>query len=186
MSFTCGMRALAVAAIGLMTLAGCNQDSRLAVENEKSGGLWAILVRSSAFEDQGAIPAKYSAKGGNVSPALKWNAGPSGTKEYVVIVQDTNSGGDRPATHWLVYGIPAGTTSLPEGSAGGFKQGQNFKGEVGYIGPEDTGSKHEYHFQVLALDRPLDAAEGAIGHELADKYQGWVLAKGQLIGTYEK
>jgi len=187
MSFTCGIRALAVVAmVGLISLAGCNQESKLAVENPKSGGLWAILVRSSAFNDGEAIPAKYSAAGGNVSPALKWNAGPGGTKEYVVIVQDANSSGDRPANHWLVYGIPAGVTSLPEGSAGGFKQGKNYKGEIGYIGPGKTLDEHRYFFQVLALDRPLDAAEGAEGPDLAAKYQGWVLAKGQLIGTYKE
>jgi len=182
------MFGLTVAAGLLAALAGgCSNENKVATANPRTGGLWALKVTSSAFGDGEAIPRKYAADGGNLSPALKWNSGPSGTKEFVVIVQDANSSGDRPATQWLVYGIPANVTSLPEGSAGGFKEGKNHKGQVGYAGPElKGGEEHKYFFQVLALDRPLTAEAGADPQELAKMYDGWILAKGQLIGTYKQ
>jgi phosphatidylethanolamine-binding protein (PEBP) family uncharacterized protein len=54
------------------------------------------------------------------------------------------------------------------------QQGQNSALKVGYTGcaPPKGDLAHHYHFQLFALDRMLD-----IGH---------VIAKGELVGTYQR
>src|SRR5688572_25035078 len=77
--------------------------------NEKS-----LRVESSAFQDKGMIPAKYTADGENVSPPLSWSAGPKGTTCYALVVDDP----DAPAgtwVHWIAWNIHG--TSLEEGAS---------------------------------------------------------------------
>ena len=71
---------------------------------------------------------------------------------------------------------------------GGGEQGKNSDGSVGYFGPHPPkgAPPHHYHFQVFALDRKAVARPGterdAVLHDMA----GHVLAKGLLVGTYER
>ena len=52
--------------------------------------------------------------------------------------------------------------------------------------PPEGDPPHHYHFQVFALDRELDLPHGASRAELLEAMQGHVLAKGQLVGTYQR
>ena len=47
-----------------------------------------LTVTSPAFAPSGVIPFENTQYRGNVFPGLSWTAGPSGTKAYVVILQD--------------------------------------------------------------------------------------------------
>lgn len=174
-------------------VAGCSAESKLASKSALSGGLWTVKVQSPAFKHEGEIPEKYTQEGMNVSPPLKWSAGPAGVKEWVVIVEDADNkvtGGaekGRPTLHWMVYGIPGNVHELPEGAASQvtYLQGKNYKGETGYAGPmPPPGKKHRYYFQVFALDSEQSFAPGMTRTQLAEKFKGNVLSKGQLIGTY--
>lgn len=190
------MRNLIVPAMALVwaaLLGGCSAESKLASKSTLSGGLWSVKVQSPAFEHEGEIPEKYTQEGMNVSPPLKWSAGPSGVKEWVLIVEDADrqvSEGPekgRPMLHWMVYGIPGNVTELPEGAASQMKymQGKNSSGENSYAGPMPLpGKKHRYFFQVFALDTEQDFSPGMTRLELAEKFKGNVLSKGQLVGTY--
>jgi phosphatidylethanolamine-binding protein (PEBP) family uncharacterized protein len=59
------------------------------------------------------IEAKYTCDGENISPALNWFNVPNQTKSFVLIMSDPDAPGGT-FYHWLVYNIPASTTSLPE------------------------------------------------------------------------
>lgn len=174
-------------------LVGCSAEGKLASRGKLSGGLWTVMVSSPAFKHEGEIPEKYTKDGLNVSPPLKWSAGPSGLKEWVLIVEDADatarsgSGKGRPLCHWLVYKIPAHVTELGERASESLKypQGRNYTGESGYAGPNPPkGKKHRYYFQLFALDEVQDFAPGLDGAELVKQFKGHVLSKGQLIGTY--
>src|SRR4051794_32747386 len=89
---------------------GCSSESKLASNSDLSGGLWSLSVNSPAFNSDGMIPVKYTADGENVSPPLTWSGGPSGTREFILIVQDPDAPGDFPYLHWFVYRIPATMT----------------------------------------------------------------------------
>jgi hypothetical protein len=59
------------------------------------------------------MPDLYTCKGKNVSPPLRWNNPPKGTKSFVLTLEDL----DTPfgtITHWLIYNIPAEKRELSE------------------------------------------------------------------------
>ena len=149
----------------------------------------SITLRSTAFEDGGAIPSKYTCDGENIAPPLSWSGVPEAATSLAVIVDDP----DAPSgtfTHWLVYDLPADTTELPEGvppEAGEtFPQGVNDFKKPGYGGPCPPRGTHHYAFQVFALDAPLDLPPGASRQDLLKAMHGHVLARGRLIGTYQR
>src|SRR5919201_4379737 len=71
-------------------------------------------LTSSAFKDGDPIPTKYTCDGANVSPSLTWSDAPPRTASYALIVDDPDAPGGN-FVHWVLYDVPAGTTSLPEG-----------------------------------------------------------------------
>ncbi len=155
----------------------------------------AFQLSSPAFGHDQPIPRKYSSEASDVSPPLQWEGAPAGTKCYALICDDP----DAPVgtfTHWVLYGIPAGTTALPEGvaktdsvaSLGGVKQGMNDFGRVGWGGPcpPRGHGAHHYHFKLCALDREPDLAPRATKAKLEDLIRGHVLAQAELVGTYER
>ena len=155
-----------------------------------------LSVESSAFADSEPIPDTYAAEGQNISPPLRWGAGPAGTRSYVVMMEDPDVAEEPPFVHWLLYNIPANVTALDEAVPGtprlkkpdGAMQGANDRGSIGYYGPRPPTEDppHAYHFQVFALDTMLDVPFGASRAELLDALGGHVLAGGTLVGTYER
>ncbi len=82
------------------------------------GGIQVMALTSSAFNDGGVIPAKYSQAGRDVSPPLAWNGAPDSTVSFVLLFHDADAAvgdGTDDTLHWLVWGIPGTVTSLPEG-----------------------------------------------------------------------
>ena len=180
-----GMAAVCV----LGSVVGCNAESKLASNSELAGGLWTVSIKSSAFKNSEAIPERYTQDGANMSPPLSWSKGPSGLKEWALIVQDPDAKTKEgyPETNWAVYKIPADVTELPEGASRTLKnpQGLNFNGEVGYAGPKPPpGKTHRYFFQLFALDTVQDIPNGADRATVKEKFKGHVLSQGLLIGTY--
>jgi len=78
----------------------------------------SLALTSPAFSQGGRIPTKYTCEGEDLSPPLLWTAAPSGTKSFALIVDDPDA--PDPAkpqmvyVHWVLYNIPASTTSLAE------------------------------------------------------------------------
>ena len=148
----------------------------------------SISLTSSAFAEGDLIPARHARRGENVSPPLTWSGAPDGTVSFVLIVDDPDApGGDW--VHWLVYNLPAATTSLPEGVTtlpGGAAQGKNGWGAAQYDGPQPPSGTHRYVFKLYALDKMLDLGSGATKAALLKAMEGHVLARGQLIGKYSK
>ena len=157
-------------------------------------GRGALAVRSADIAPGGTIPMLHSAYDQNISPALSWGAGPAGTRAYAIVAEDPDAGTPAPIVHWLAWNIPAGTTSLPQGIAGGpqlaepkgVRQGLNARGTIGWHGPRPpVGDRaHGYHLQVFALDRELDLLPGARREDVTAAMAGHVLAAGELVGTY--
>jgi Raf kinase inhibitor-like YbhB/YbcL family protein len=151
-----------------------------------------LVLTSAAFKDGGAIPSKYTCEGADVSPALQWTRPPEHTKSLALVCDDP----DAPMgtwVHWVLYGIPADSTSLPEGVAkeavvkGVGTQGRNDFRRTGYGGPcPPPGKPHRYFFKLYALDAVLDLRPGAEKKDLEKAMMGHVLAQGQVVGTYRR
>jgi Raf kinase inhibitor-like YbhB/YbcL family protein len=151
-----------------------------------------LKLSSSSFEADGDIPAKYSCDGVNSSPALAWTDAPAATQSFAVIMDDP----DVPAktvVHWVIYDIPGGTRSLPEGVptkkklADGSSQGKNGRGKTGYTGPcpEKGGAAHHYFFKLYALDAKTGLKPNAKKEELEAAMKGHILAEAELIGKFK-
>jgi hypothetical protein len=94
-----------------------------------------------------------------------------------------------------VTGLPADTVELFEGLppspmplASGATQGRNDMHRDGYYGPEPPPGHgvHHYHFQVFAVDRPLDVGTPIDRDRLVQALRGHVVGWGELVGTYER
>ena len=133
----------------------------------------------------GAFPTEFTCDGANRRPRLQWSTPPSGTPELAVEMLDPDAPGGT-FTHWLVYGIPPGISSMaaaPTGAA----QGVNGFGRRGYGGPcPPRGAAHHYHLVVLALDTRLGLAAGARRPDLESRISGHVLARGELVAIYQR
>lgn len=144
----------------------------------------SLSVTSAAFNEGGSIPRKFTCDDKNMSPALAWSGVPEGTQSLALIADDP----DAPAgtwVHWVLYDLPAGTLSLPEGVMGLGTEGVNGFRKTGYGGPcPPRGTTHRYFFRVYALNANLGLKPGATKAELENAMQGHVLAQGQLMGKY--
>jgi Raf kinase inhibitor-like YbhB/YbcL family protein len=149
-----------------------------------------FALKTTAFADGAGIPKKYTFDGADDSPDLSWNDAPTGTQSFALIADDP----DAPVgtwTHWIIWNIPAQTTSLPEGvpkvdeSGDGTHQGKNDFKRNGYGGPcPPPGKPHRYFFKLYALDAKLDIKAGARRSELERAMKGHVLSQTELMGTY--
>lgn len=111
------------------------------------------------------LSKRYGVEGGqDQSPSLSWSGFPvKTTKSFVVFCLDPDAERDPGFWHWIVYNIPATTTSLPTG-AGDEQVGAkllppgakmlfnsaNWKGFCGAAPPIGHG-QHRYIFCVTAL-----------------------------------
>lgn len=148
-------------------------------------------ISSTAFPEGGMIPKKFTCDGDDISPSLKWDSVPAGTKSIAIISDDP----DAPVgtwVHWVVYNIPADAKELPENVppqrtlSNGAKQGTNDFRKIGYGGPCPPGGTHRYYFKIYALDTMLTLDAGATKAQLLDAMKGHILAEGQLMGKYSR
>ena len=149
-----------------------------------------IQVLSKAFSNGGAIPARFTCDGPNLSPDLAWSNVPPGTKSLVVICDDP----DAPVgtwVHWVLFDLPASEKGLAEGlqtaAPSPARHGLNSWSHIGYGGPcPPLGKSHRYFFKIYALDAPLGLPAGATKAQVLEAMKGHVLAQGEIMGTYQR
>jgi Raf kinase inhibitor-like YbhB/YbcL family protein len=145
-----------------------------------------LELTSPAFDDGEPIPVKHTADGDGSSPPLAWNYVPEGTRTLALIVHDPDApSGD--FVHWLAWNVDPDAGGLEEDTpAPG--QGTHGFGRPGWAGPSPPQGHgpHRYFFELYALDTDLDLEYGAAREQLEEAIDGHVLAKAQLMGTYER
>jgi Raf kinase inhibitor-like YbhB/YbcL family protein len=155
-------------------------------EATKGAGEMSLKITSTAFQEGGMIPKKFTCDGENLSPPLFWSGIPAGTKSIAIIVDDP----DAPMgtwVHWVLFNLPAETTQLAENTHITGVEGINDFKKTGYGGPcPPKGSTHRYYFKVYALDSLLGLEKGSSKKALEKAMQGHLLAKGELIGKYSR
>lgn len=125
------------------------------------------------------VADSFGCKGGNVSPALSWKDLPAGTHSLALTVYDPDAPTGSGWWHWVVYDIPATTTSLPSAAGvkadlpAGAKQARNDYGVRNFGGacPPPGDMPHRYIFTLHALKVeklgvPEDASAALIGFML--------------------
>jgi len=165
----------------------------------------AMTLTVTGFADGADIPVKFSqaapgaAPGEGTSPAIAWANVPAGTQTFVLNMRDLDvarNKGTEDQAHWVVWNIPAATTSLPEGVPKGSQRPDgsfqiSATGPV-YRGPGAgaAGPRHHYMFEIYALDTKLDVQPTADAFEtranVMKAMQGHVLGKAVYLGFFKR
>jgi Raf kinase inhibitor-like YbhB/YbcL family protein len=179
-----------IAALGMSALGA-------SAANGQSMTLTSAEITEGATIPNEQVLKGFGCTGGNVSPSLNWSGAPSGTKSFAVSVYDPDAPTGSGWWHWVVFNIPAGTTSLPKGAGEvnkklmpkGAIQSRNDFGSNGYSGPcpPAGGKPHHYQITVFAVDvdklphaRNDAASPVLVGSDL----RSHTLAKAMLTGLY--
>jgi len=158
-------------------------------------GQAAIDVRSLAFVDHAAIPARYTADGIGCSPPLQWSGVPEAARSLVLIVEDADAPMPSPLVHAIAVNLPGDDGALAEGALdrsddndAALELGRNSFLGTGWLPPDPPPGHgpHRYAFQLFALaDGP--AFEGHPGRDtVTDVLAERAIASGCLVGTYER
>ena len=146
---------------------------------------------TTSFTPEDYIPSKYTCDGVDISPALKWDDIPIGTKSLVLIMDDP----DAPVgtwDHWVVYNIPSNVKELPEGAnieAIGAINGRNSwpSDNQRYRGPcPPPGKPHRYFFKLYAVDIPTNFTKGLTKKDVLTRIEGHILEKAEFYGLYRR
>lgn len=151
-----------------------------------------LRLSSTAFEANREIPAKFSCEGQDISPPLAWDGVPEETRSFALIVDDPDAPDPaaprRTWVHWVLLDLPATARNLPEAVRAlppGTLDGVNDWQRTGYGGPCPPVGRHRYFFKLYALDTKLKLVKPSKA-ELESAMEDHVLARAELIGTYEK
>ena len=165
----------------------------------------AMTLTVSGFADGGQIPVKLSqaapgaAPGEGTSPAITWANVPAGTQSFVLNMRDLDVARNKTTddqAHWVMWNIPAATTSLPEGVPKG-SQRPDGSMQISATGPmyrgpgaPANGPQHHYMFEIYALDTKLDVQPAADAFEtranVMKAMQGHVLGKAVYGGLFKR
>ena len=159
-----------------------------------------MTLSSTAWPDGGRIPAKHTQVGDEASPPLAWSNVPEGIVSFVLIVHDVDvaiGNGTDDLLHWMLWNIPAATTTLPERvpQASQLPDGTRQIGATGpfYRGPGAlaAGPPHHYVFELFALDSIVDVP--AVGASPAQTraavvaaMSGHVRGKAAYVGLFKR
>jgi len=171
--------------------------------NGKEATVAQLTLTSPSFRNNQPIPAKHTCGGDDISPALKWEGAPTGTKSFALIADDPDAPGGT-WVHWLIYDMnvseltentskidAVGTRLMvnPPGAKTWFAvQGMNDFGKVGYGGPCPPRGRgvHHYHFRLYALDAELNLAPRVTRKQLEAAMKGHIIAETELVGTFQR
>ena len=153
-----------------------------------------LTITSPDFTDGGALPVSATDDGAKTSPSLQFGGIPAGAQTLALVVEDVDSPTPAPLCHLLAWniaptssGFPVGAFDKTEGSSAA-TLGKNSFLHSSWLPPDPPAGHgvHRYCFQLFALDRRLDLEEGAGRGALAEAMAGHVIARGMMIGTYER
>ncbi|ULA67020.1 MAG: YbhB/YbcL family Raf kinase inhibitor-like protein [Nitrospira sp.] len=147
-------------------------------------------LTGSTFKEGELVPKEHTCEGEDVSPPLRWNHPPAGTRSFALIADDPDAPGGT-WVHWVMYNIPIDIRGLAEGLPAqeilpnDAQQGLNDFKRLGYGGPcPPPGKPHRYFFKLYALDQDLSLKPRATKAQVLDAMKGHVLAEAQLMGRF--
>jgi Raf kinase inhibitor-like YbhB/YbcL family protein len=155
----------------------------------------SIEVASTAFADGQPIPARYTQDGEKLSPPLAWRGVPDGAQGVVLVIEDPDAPAPSPLVHAIAWALQGHDGELAEGalkSAGSSGEavslGRNSFLGAQYLPPDPPPGHgpHRYCVQVFALDHPPELSGKPIRTQVVNAMKGRVIARGLLVGTYER
>jgi len=151
-----------VAVLSFLALAAC--------ATQQEGPPSAFRLTSPGMPDDSMMPPKMAGNfaknpnctGQNVSPALQWVNAPDKTRSFAIIWDDQAGRAGLGVSHAVIYGIPASTTSFPEGALGGapsgFVPGKNTLG-MHWLGPCSPKGDAPHHYVMTIIATTVEPGE---------------------------
>ena len=164
------------------------------------GAIQTMTLVAMAWPDGGQIPVKHTQAGEETSPAILWSPVPDTTASFALIVHDLDApigNGSDDILHWMLWNIPAGTTSLREGMPRGATlpdgtrqisaTGPNYRGP----GAAASGPAHHYVFELFALDTMIEvpaagASPSATRAAVVAAMAGHIRGKASYVGLFKR
>ena len=148
-----------------------------------------LALTSSAFEEGGTIPSRFTCDGKDVSPPLAWTGVPAGTGAFLLTMRDPDA---RDFLHWIAWNIPASLGGLATGASGALPAGtgegaSDFSGgRPGYRGPCPPSGTHRYVITLYALPAALPDAATTPTRDLERAAARTALASATLTAMYRR
>ena len=184
------MAARALATVGALAIstgwliAGCGGDDK------PEGGLprapATARIASTAFDDGGTIPRRFSCDGEDVSPPLAFPQVPERARELALVVEDPDADN---FVHWSLVGMPPETGLIREDHVpAGATQTKNSFGDKEWGGPcpPEDDEPHRYVFALYALSRPLELDEDASPEDVRMAIADAAIGRGTLTASYDR
>lgn len=145
----------------------------------------SFTLTSSAFADNGMIPADYTCDGEGKNPPLAFANVPANTKSIVLLVQDMDTKGGN-FEHWLLYEIDPSAKVIESGAVPtGSIEGLNSDKKTGYVPLcPPSGKTHRYLFTAYASDKNYHFVKTPSADALKKVMKWQVLGKAELTGKY--
>jgi Raf kinase inhibitor-like YbhB/YbcL family protein len=162
---------------------------------KKEKAVMSMTITSSSFPNNGAIPARHTCDGHDISPELFWTEIPEGTRSLVLILDDPDApdpaAPKRTWVHWVLYNIPPDAAGLSEGIATaelppGTREGLNDWHHTGYGGPCPPVGNHRYFHKLYALDTVLPDLKQPTKAALEKAMHDHIIGYAELIGRYQR
>jgi len=158
------------------------KNTTLSQQAAPAYGYKQLKISSTAFQQEGIIPFKYSCDGANVNPPLDIAVIPEAARSLAIIFTNADAPSG-PWAHWVVWNIPVMDHIKEYGMHG--TEGMNDFHQQRYIGPVPSLKMHRYCFKVYALDALLYLPSNATNAELENAANEHIIACGELVGLYK-
>ncbi len=154
-----------------------------------------IAVSSPAFAADGAIPVRFTEDGEGLSPPLEWIGVPPEAQSLVLLIEDADSPTFKPLVHVILGDLAPVDARLAEGALPAahsgevrFGMGRNSFLHRSWLPPDPPPGHgpHHYAFQLFALNEAPEFEKTPGRSAMLAALHGHVIAKGMLVGTYER
>lgn len=133
----------------------------------------------------GAIDARHTCDGRDVSPAIGWIGLPENTVEVAIVVTDPDAD---EYVHWMLAGIDPSLDQIDGGAVPDTAiVAANSAGLTTWVGPcPPSGETHTYRFEVHALSQQVELPTGAPAAEMLRAIDFSTIAMAVNTGTYTR
>ena len=155
-----------------------------------------FTLTSEAIKNNQTLPNEqvlngFGCTGNNVSPDLKWQGAPEGTKSYALLVHDPDAPRPTGWWHWLVINIPLTKTEFKKGEklAPPIIETVTDFNNTGYGGacPPKGHGVHHYNFTIHALDvEKLDISIDTDPNEVEKIVKQHSIASSTITALYQR